>query len=118
MTGGHERRIGRFCSTITDKEKNFSLGLDRDVTIEEDVWCGMNVTVLRGVTVGRGCTIAAGSVVTKSTPPYSICAGVPARFVKFYWTIDEILEHESKVYPYEERYKKDELECLFKKYIG
>ena len=49
-----------------------------------DVWAGMDVMILRGVTVGRGCTLAARSVVTKSTPPYSIVAGAPARFIKFY----------------------------------
>ena len=44
-------------------------------------------------------TVAAGAVVTKSLPPYGICGGVPAKPIKFYWTIDQILEHEEKLYP-------------------
>ena len=90
--------------------------LDRDIVVEEDVWAGMNVTVLRGVTLGRGCTLAAGSVVAQSTPPYSIVGGVPARFIKFYWTIEQILEHEAVLYSESERYTKDYLEAIFAAY--
>lgn len=85
--------------------------------VEEDVWIGMNVTLLSGVTIGRGTTVAAGAVVTKSMPPYCICGGVPARFIKFYWTIDQILEHESKLYSIEERYGRERLERIFAEYI-
>ena len=92
------------------------MGLDKDVIINEDVWAGMDVTILPGVIVGRGCTIAAGSVLSKSTPPYSIWGGVPARFIKFYWTIDEILQHELVLYTENERFSKEELEQLFEQY--
>ncbi|MEG1701222.1 MAG: hypothetical protein RR270_08060, partial [Alistipes sp.] len=43
ITGAHERRIGRFCASITEEEKNMDIGLDKDITICEDVWAGMNV---------------------------------------------------------------------------
>ena len=36
-------------------------------------------TVLKGVTVATGCVIASGAVVTRSTEPYGIYGGVPAR---------------------------------------
>ena len=49
------------------------------IILEEDVWLGVNVVVLKGVTLGRGCVIGAGAIVTKSVPPYEIWAGVPAR---------------------------------------
>lgn len=116
ITGSHERRVGRFCASITEREKNHEIGLDNDVIINEDVWAGINVTVMPGVEIGRGTTIAASAVVTASMPPYCICAGVPARFIKFYWTIDQILEHESILYPSEERYTREELEQIFEKY--
>lgn len=115
-TGNHERRIGRFVSTIREEEKNHSIGLDKDVIIEEDVWLGFNVVVLNGVTIGRGCTIAAGSVVSKSTCPYSVWGGVPAKFIKFYWTIDEIIEHEKTLYKESDRYTKEYLSGLFLEY--
>ena len=77
------------------------------------MWIGCNVTLLSGVTIGRGATVAAEAVVSKSMPPYCICGGVPAKFIKFYWTIEQILEHESKLYPEADRYTPEELENIF-----
>lgn len=109
VTGAHERRIGMFCATITEEEKDYSKNLDVDVVIEEDVWLGLNVLVMPGVVIGRGATVGAGSVVTKSIPPYCVAAGIPAKPIKYYWTIDEIIEHEAKLYPQNERYTQEEL---------
>ena len=116
ITGDHERRVGVFCNTITSATKNYNLGLDQPVVIESDVWIGMNVVILKGVTIGRGSTVSAGAVVHRSMPPYCICGGVPAKVIKFYWTIDQILEHEAKLYPEEERYTRKQLEEIFAKY--
>ncbi len=49
------------------------------ILIEDDVWIGSNCVVTADVTVARGTVVAAGAVVTHSTEPYSIVAGVPAR---------------------------------------
>ena len=49
------------------------------VKIGNNVWCGANVTVLKGVTIGDGAVIAAGSVVNRDVAAYSVVAGVPAR---------------------------------------
>jgi acetyltransferase-like isoleucine patch superfamily enzyme len=51
------------------------------VRIEDNVWLGMNVVVLRGVTIGRNSVISANSVVTRSIPADVIAAGHPARVV-------------------------------------
>lgn len=114
ITGNHERRVGRFFRTISLDEK--ADGLEGDVIVEEDCWIGVNVTLLMGVTVRRGSTVAAGAVVSKSTPPYSINGGIPCKFLKFYWTIDQILEHEAQLYPEEERYTREQLEEFFRQY--
>jgi maltose O-acetyltransferase len=53
------------------------------VTIEDDVWIGARVIILPGVTVHMGAIIGAGAVVTKDVPSYAICAGNPARVVKY-----------------------------------
>lgn len=54
------------------------------VVIEDDVWVGANAVILPGVTIGKHSVVAAGSVVSQSIPPFSVCAGIPARVVKQY----------------------------------
>lgn len=114
-TGNHARVLGSYITSIN--ESNKPEGYDHDVIIEEDVWIGSNVTILAGVTVGRGTTVAAGAVVSKSMPPYCICGGVPAKVIKFYWSIEQILEHESKLYPENQRYTREELEEIMNNYL-
>ncbi len=67
------------------------------VTIEDDVWIGGNVTILKNVTISEGCIIGAASVVTKSLPPYSICIGSPCRPIKTRFNSEELVTHLSLV---------------------
>ena len=113
-TGNHAMILGRFYRSIAESEK--PKGLDKDVVVETDVWLGRNVTLLSGVTIGRGCTVAACAVVTKSMPPYCVVAGIPAKPIKRKWSIDEILYHESKLYPAEERFTREQLEEIYSKH--
>lgn len=73
----------------------------------------MYLSILKGVTMGRGSVIAVGAVVNKSTLLYSINAGVPAKKIKFRFTLEEILEHERILYSESKRLKYDELEKMF-----
>lgn len=85
ITGDHRIDIiGKFMIDITPEEKQPEN--DEEVIIEDDVWCGANVTILKGVTIGHGSVVAAGAVVTKSFPPYSIIGGVPAKLLKMRFT--------------------------------
>ena len=54
------------------------------VTIADDVWIGANAVILPGVNIGKHSVVAAGSIVTRSVPSYSICAGNPAKVIKQY----------------------------------
>lgn len=58
-------------------------GAHRPVTIEDDVFIGMQSIILKGVRVGAGSAIGAGSVVTKDVPAGAIVAGNPAAFVRW-----------------------------------
>ncbi|WP_289004987.1 acyltransferase [uncultured Parabacteroides sp.] len=61
-------------------------GYDKKTTapiiLEDHVWIGLNVTILKGVTIGEGAVIAAGSVVTKSIPPHCLAGGNPAKVLR------------------------------------
>ena len=52
------------------------------IVIEDNVWIGMNVTILKGVHIGTGAVIAAGAVVTKDVPAGCLAAGVPAKVIR------------------------------------
>lgn len=62
------------------KNESFSKG---PIIIEDDVWIGSNVIILSNCKIAQGTVIAAGSVVTKSTKPYSIVGGNPAKLIKY-----------------------------------
>jgi acetyltransferase-like isoleucine patch superfamily enzyme len=55
--------------------------LGAPVLLERGVWIGARATVLKGVTIGEYSVIGTGSVVTRSIPPRSFAAGVPARVI-------------------------------------
>jgi acetyltransferase-like isoleucine patch superfamily enzyme len=55
---------------------------NQGIVIEDDVWIGAGARILDGVRVSSGTVIGAGAVVTKTTEPFSVVVGVPARFVR------------------------------------
>jgi len=59
------------------------------ITIEDDVWIGANVTILKGVTIKRGSIVAAGSVVNKDVEAFSIFGGIPAKKIGERFNIEE-----------------------------
>jgi acetyltransferase-like isoleucine patch superfamily enzyme len=87
--------IGRFMFDVKEKRPDD----DRPIVIEDDVWVGCNATILKGVRIGRGAIVAAGAVVVRDVPPYTLVGGVPARVLKDRWTVEEILDHERRLYP-------------------
>jgi acetyltransferase-like isoleucine patch superfamily enzyme len=67
------------------------------VTVEDDVWMGANVTLLKGVTVGEGSVIGANSVATKAIPPYAIAVGAPCRAIRPRFSFEQLQEHLCRV---------------------
>lgn len=67
LTADHDLQSSNFTTRI------------RPVNIEDYVFIGTRATILPGVTLGKGSAVAVGAVVTKSVPPFTIVAGVPAK---------------------------------------
>ena len=53
----------------------------KGIIIEDDVWIGAKATILDGVTIAQGTVVGANAVVTKSTKPYEIYVGLPAKSI-------------------------------------
>lgn len=94
ITGNHAYWPGTYMKHCYKRLLNDISAFDKTVIIEADVWIGANVTILKGVTIGTGSIVSAGSVVIKDVEPYSIVGGVPAKFIKYKWTKEEIKLHE------------------------
>lgn len=99
--------IGKFMADYQIKDKRPTD--DLPVKIADDVWIGTGAIILKGTHIGRGAIVAAGAIVTKDVPPYAIVAGVPAKVLKYRWSVEEILQHERLLYPDDQRFTKDYL---------
>lgn len=53
-----------------------------DTVVGNDVWIGMEATIMPGVAIGHGAIVAAKAVVGRNVPPYAIVAGNPAVVMK------------------------------------
>jgi len=67
---------------IHPKRRRLSAGSVSPVVIGSNVWLGSRVMVMKGVTIGENSVIAAAGVVTRSIPPNSLAAGIPARVIR------------------------------------
>jgi len=67
---------------IRHGRKHMKTGVMQDpVLIKRGARIATGALILPGVIIGEECLIGAGSVVTKSTKPYSIYYGNPARYI-------------------------------------
>jgi len=55
----------------------------KPVRIGAEADIGTNSVILPGVTIGRGAIVGAGAVVSRDVDPYSVVAGVPAKFLRW-----------------------------------
>lgn len=70
---------------ITDSDwhtDDYRTGENKEVIIEDNVWLGYGVKVLKGVHIGENSLIGANSVVTKNIPANVIAAGNPCKVIK------------------------------------
>lgn len=53
-----------------------------NVILENHLWVGAHVKILKGVTIGHDSIIGIASLVTNNVPPNSIAAGIPAKLIR------------------------------------
>ncbi|MBF1084028.1 sugar O-acetyltransferase [Solobacterium sp.] len=66
-------KIATINHDMYDRHVTYTYG---KVTVKENAWIGM------GVTIGKYVVVAAGAVVTKDVPDYAVVGGVPAKVIK------------------------------------
>lgn len=113
-------KIGRFCS-IAD---NVSIGMgehdlceiansslfysdeynkltNKECSIGNDVWIGVDSIIRRGCKIGDGVVIGANSFVNSDIPDFAIAVGSPAKVIKYKFDVDKISKiKESKWWNY------------------
>ena len=88
VTFGHDVYIAPNCvfSTaghpIDTERRNAGLEYALPITVGDNVWFGMNVSVCPGVTIGSNVVIGAGSVVNKDIPSGVVAVGNPCRVLR------------------------------------
>ncbi|CAH7299585.1 Transferase hexapeptide (Six repeat-containing protein) [Vibrio chagasii] len=87
---GDNFHSGKGCHIITQVHNYYGEKLPYDesyiyknVIIGDNVWFGMNVSVLSNSTIGEGAIIQAGSVVVSDIPALAIAGGNPARVFSY-----------------------------------
>ncbi len=61
-----------------------------DIHIGNDVWIGMNATILSGIIIGDGAVIGADSLISHDVGDYEIVAGNPAKHIRYRFSKDQI----------------------------
>lgn len=76
-------------TTITDfdwhgiePDKRNSPPDPKSIVISDNVWIGLNTTILKGVTIGKNSVIGAHSLVVKDIPENVIAAGNPCKVIR------------------------------------
>lgn len=99
---GDNVHISRNCAVFSSNHNYHGERLPYDATyfakavsIERNVWLGMNVMIIPGVTIGEGAIVGLGTVVVKDVPPMAIVGGYGHRILGYrdqehYERVDEL----------------------------
>lgn len=91
------------------------LEITKPIIVGNDVYIGLDASILPGVTIGNNVVVGAGAVVTKDIPDNSVAVGVPARAIK---TAEEYLEKLKKESLHLGHLKGQEKDKALMKYYG
>ena len=63
-------------------ENGAVVNASKPIVIDEHVWLGRQVSVLKGVRIGKDSIVGMSSLVSKSIPPSTISVGMPAKVIR------------------------------------
>ncbi|MDA7490974.1 CatB-related O-acetyltransferase [Synechococcus sp. AH-707-M23] len=69
--------------SVKKKFAKFEYYPDLKTNVQSDAWIGKGAFIKSGVTIAVGSVVGMNSVLTKSTLPYGIYAGNPAKLIRF-----------------------------------
>lgn len=66
----------------------------KNITLEDNIWLGTRVMILKGTKIGQGSVVGAGSICSKEYLKNSLIVGNPAKIVKnnITWNRDEVFK--------------------------
>ncbi|MEO6813713.1 MAG: acyltransferase [Ginsengibacter sp.] len=67
---------------VDPETRHTGIAETKPVFIEDNVWLGSNVVILKGVRIGKNSVVGSNSVVFSDVPPDSIAIGNPSRVIK------------------------------------
>jgi len=70
------------CTSTHDYTHPYFPLVSKAIHIESQAWVASGCLLSPGVTIGEGAVIGARSLVTKSMPPWMVCAGSPCKPLK------------------------------------
>lgn len=79
--------------SIIDLYNNKRINYAKDISIDDHVWLGAHVEILKGVNIGSNSVIGIRSVVSKNVPSNAVAAGTPAKVLR-----ENITWDKSRVY--------------------
>lgn len=89
ITLGDNVHIVSGCNFVTHdggvlilRDREPDLEVTKPIVVGNNVYIGINCTILPGVTIGDDVIVGAGSVVNKDVAPGTVVAGVPARVIR------------------------------------
>jgi len=70
------------CTSTHDYTHPYFPLVSKPITIGSQAWVASGCLLSPGITIGEGAVIGARSLVTKSMPPWMVCAGSPCKPIK------------------------------------
>ena len=88
--GNGEHKLDNISTNSIFYDNPYETLVEKDITIGNDCWIGVDSIIRRGVTIGNGAVIGANSFVNKDVPDFAVVVGSPAKIIKYRFSNEQI----------------------------